>query len=89
MGGRLNFINSPEEWLANKRELDGIDSRLWRIHNKLYDLSSFAMRHPGGTIWIESTKGTDITEAFEVSHFFSGDTREGIYIEGITLRVLH
>ena len=27
-------------------------------------------------MWIESTIGTDITEAFEVSHFFSEATRE-------------
>ena len=78
MGGRQDFINSPEAWLANKREGDGIDPGLWRIHDKLYDLSVFAKKHPGGAMWIESTIGTDITEAFEVSHFFSGITRENI-----------
>ena len=85
MGERNNFINSPEGWLAKKREMDGIDPGLWRIHDKLYDLSSFAKRHPGGTFWIESTKGTDITEAFEVSHFFSVETREAI-CSSITMR---
>ena len=76
MGGRQDFINSAEGWMANKREGDGIDPSLWRIHDKLYDLSSFAKRHPGGAMWIESTMGTDITEAFEVSHFFSEATRD-------------
>ena len=76
MGGRHDFINSAEGWLTNKRKGDGIDPGLWRIHDKLYDLSCFAKRHPGGAMWIESTMGTDITEAFEVSHFFSEATRD-------------
>ena len=82
MGGRgrrdFIFINSPERWLANKRAEDGIDPDLWRIHDKLYDLSGFAKRHPGGPMWIESTRGTDITEAFEVSHLFMEGTREDV-----------
>ena len=76
MGGRHDIIKSADSWLANKRKDDGIDPFLWRIHDKLYDLSSFAKRHPGGSMWIESTIGTDITEAFEVSHFFPEDIGE-------------
>lgn len=41
---------------------------MWRIHDKLYDLSKFANNHPGGKFWIAGTKGTDITEAFETHH---------------------
>ncbi|CAH0605493.1 unnamed protein product [Chrysodeixis includens] len=46
---------------------DGAEG-LWRIHDKLYDLTSFIKRHPGGEEWLELTKGTDITEAFESHH---------------------
>ncbi|CAG9857308.1 unnamed protein product [Phyllotreta striolata] len=54
-------------WLEEKRELDGAEG-LWRIHDDLYDLTGFVERHPGGSEWLELTKGTDITEAFEVHH---------------------
>lgn len=40
----------------------------WRVHNKLYDLTDFLPKHPGGRDWLEFTKGIDITEAFEASH---------------------
>ncbi|XP_046688709.1 cytochrome b5-related protein-like, partial [Homalodisca vitripennis] len=31
-------------------------------------LSSWVHSHPGGSQWLEITKGTDITEAFEAHH---------------------
>ncbi|RZB40751.1 Cyt-b5 and/or FA desaturase domain containing protein [Asbolus verrucosus] len=54
-------------WLKDKHETDGAEG-LWRVHDDLYDLSSFVKSHPGGSEWLELTKGTDITEAFEVHH---------------------
>ncbi|KAJ3646729.1 hypothetical protein Zmor_024304 [Zophobas morio] len=54
-------------WLAGKRADDGAEG-LWRIHDKLYELTDFIERHPGGPEWLELTKGTDITEAFETHH---------------------
>ncbi|TRY68651.1 hypothetical protein TCAL_02479 [Tigriopus californicus] len=60
-----------DQWIEFKKKYDDIgDSRLWRIHNDLYDLSDFIDKHPGGSMWIAETRGTDITEAFEVAHVF-------------------
>lgn len=50
------------------RRVDDKAEGLWRLNDTLYDLSDFIKFHPGGAFWIESTKGTDITEAFEVHH---------------------
>lgn len=61
---------SAERWLDGKREDDGAEG-LWRIHDTLYDLSDFIERHPGGREWLQITKGTDITEAFETHHITS------------------
>ena len=58
----------PEDWHASKAEADTRGSLLWRVHNKLYDLSDFESRHPGGSQWISFTQGTDCTEAFEAHH---------------------
>ncbi|KAK7086141.1 hypothetical protein SK128_017207, partial [Halocaridina rubra] len=55
------------KWMNGKRIDDDIGP-YWRVHNKLYDLTDFIDRHPGGKTWLECTKGTDITEAFESSH---------------------
>ncbi|XP_073821726.1 cytochrome b5-related protein-like isoform X3 [Musca autumnalis] len=54
-------------WLAGKREDDGAEG-LWRIYDNLYDFSKFIKLHPGGSFWLEQTKGTDITEQFETHH---------------------
>ena|SRR3990167_1008836 len=58
-----------ERWLLGKRNDDGIDSNLWRVHDKLYNLEKF--NHPGGKEWLDANKGTDITEAFEAHHINS------------------
>lgn len=54
-------------WLEGKNVDDEAEG-LWRINDTLYDLSDFAARHPGGSSWIECTRGTDITEPFESHH---------------------
>ncbi|KAJ9587921.1 hypothetical protein L9F63_018647, partial [Diploptera punctata] len=60
-------VKTAEIWLHGKR-LDDNAEGLWRVHNDLYDLTSWIDRHPGGPDWIKVTKGTDITEAFESHH---------------------
>ncbi|KAF5293577.1 hypothetical protein FQA39_LY03062 [Lamprigera yunnana] len=57
-------------WLREKRDADDTNG-LWRIHDDLYDLTSFINKHPGGKFWIEATKGMDVTEAFESHHIKS------------------
>ncbi|XP_038220070.1 cytochrome b5-related protein-like [Zerene cesonia] len=60
-------FKDPLQWLTGKALDDGAEG-LWRIHDKLYDFTSFMKNHPGGEEWLELTKGTDITEAFESHH---------------------
>ena len=55
-------------WLQSKQLHDNAPPDLWRIHNKLYDLTSFVQYHPGGVQWIKWTQGTDCTESFESHH---------------------
>ncbi|VVD02306.1 unnamed protein product [Leptidea sinapis] len=61
---------TAQQWLAGKKVQDGANG-LWRVHDSLYDLTNFIDFHPGGTQWLEFTKGTDITEAFETHHIRS------------------
>ncbi|KAL1494198.1 hypothetical protein ABEB36_009832 [Hypothenemus hampei] len=63
-------LHSGLKWLEGKTYDDGAEG-LWRIHDNLYDLRAFIDRHPGGRDWIQLTKGTDITEAFESHHLHS------------------
>ena len=62
-------VKTGYTWLEAKRDDDNCEG-LWRIHNHLYDLTDFIDKHPGGSDWLEFTKGTDITEAFEAHHIF-------------------
>ncbi|KAJ9597574.1 hypothetical protein L9F63_011575, partial [Diploptera punctata] len=65
---------SAELFLEDKRRDDGAEG-LWRVHDSLYDLTSFVESHPGGSEWLRLTKGTDITEAFESHHVSSAASR--------------
>nr|CAD7439931.1 unnamed protein product [Timema bartmani] len=42
-------------WLEGKREDDGAEG-LWRVHDDLYDVSTFVDKHPGGADWLKLTK---------------------------------
>ncbi|XP_045446994.1 cytochrome b5-related protein-like [Melitaea cinxia] len=64
---REEGLRDPVQWLMGKAMDDGAEG-LWRVHDKLYDLKEFVENHPGGAEWLELTKGTDITEAFESHH---------------------
>ncbi|KAJ8929854.1 hypothetical protein NQ314_017458 [Rhamnusium bicolor] len=64
------YALTVDVWLDEKKETDGAEN-LWRVHDGLYDLTDFIKKHPGGSEWISLTKGTDITEAFEVHHLTS------------------
>ena len=71
--GSLNPLpSSPEQWLKERQERDekraGVPPDLWMIHNKLYNLSGFLDRHPGGREWLEFLRGMDCTMEFETHH---------------------
>lgn len=63
--GRDHFLQTAFSFIEGRRKDDNAEG-LWRIHDNLYDLGSFITDHPGGSEWLTITKGTDITEAFEV-----------------------
>lgn len=46
---------SGELFLKDKQRDDGAEG-LWRVHDGLYDLSSFVDVHPGGSEWLRLTK---------------------------------
>ncbi|CRL02068.1 CLUMA_CG015162, isoform A [Clunio marinus] len=60
-------VKTVYDWLECRRAVENAEG-LWRIHDKLYDLTDFMDRHPGGKEWLEITKGNDITELFELHH---------------------
>lgn len=60
-----------QNWLETRKE-EVKEKNLWRIHDSLYDFTDFIKSHPGGPFWLEVTKGTDITEAFESHHINEG-----------------
>ncbi|KAI9006775.1 hypothetical protein DFJ74DRAFT_376490 [Hyaloraphidium curvatum] len=63
IGGRSIDLQA---WLDNRRKYNERGGGLFRVHNKLYDLSNF--EHPGGNVWLDMTRGQDITEHFEAHH---------------------
>lgn len=60
-------VRNSLSWLRGKVSDDGAEG-LWRVHDRLYNFTPFINAHPGGPDWLEMTKGTDITEAFETHH---------------------
>ncbi|XP_028025956.1 cytochrome b5-related protein-like [Bombyx mandarina] len=63
-------LRDPVQWLIGKSMDDGAEG-LWRVHNGIYNFNDFLEKHPGGAEWLELSKGTDITEAFESHHLNS------------------
>lgn len=63
--GRDDKLKTSKGFLDGRRRDDGAEG-LWRIRNGLYDLNEFIKSHPGGEEWLQLTRGTDITEVFEV-----------------------
>eukprot|EP01124_Arcella_intermedia_P023327 TRINITY_DN3684_c0_g1_i4.p1 TRINITY_DN3684_c0_g1~~TRINITY_DN3684_c0_g1_i4.p1 ORF type:complete len:382 (-),score=74.95 TRINITY_DN3684_c0_g1_i4:279-1265(-) len=58
-----------EDWNEVRMREDTIkNSNYWRISGKYYNLDGFIKLHPGGEDWLITTKGTDITEAFQSHH---------------------
>lgn len=68
---RPSYLQVPlptvDTFLKGAQKDDGAEG-FWRIHDGLYDLTSWVDVHPGGAQWLQLTKGTDITEAFECHH---------------------
>ena len=67
--GSQGRLGSAYAWTRAKAVADipkEEERALWRVHDDLYDFSSF--EHPGGNDWLEVTKGNDITELVESSH---------------------
>jgi hypothetical protein len=48
-------IRTPDLWLKGKQIDDNADG-LWRVHDGLYDFSTFIDNHPGGSDWLNYTK---------------------------------
>jgi hypothetical protein len=68
---------SAWEWTRKKANCDISNKgqhKYWRIHDNLYDLSTFD--HPGGSDWLTITRGNDVTELFESSHPNMDKTRQ-------------
>lgn len=61
---RDTFVNGCWKWIEGKRKDDNADGNLWRVNEKLYDLSEFIEIHPGGKFWIEATQ-----VKFKILHF--------------------
>lgn len=60
---------------ARDTALWGLQDPLWIIENKAYDLTDFAIKHPGGESWITMTKGQDITALFITHHLDEAKVR--------------
>jgi cytochrome b involved in lipid metabolism len=74
---------SPQIWINEKKERDaelwGCDtSKYWIIENKLYDLTNFVSRHPGGPNWLTMTQGQDVTDFFIIHHLDEAKAREAL-----------
>ena len=58
-----------ELWAVNK-------DKYWIVENKMYDLSQYINKHPGGESWLRLTQGQDVTEHFVVHHLNEKKARD-------------
>lgn len=48
---REEYIKGCWKWLKGRRADDHAEG-LWRVKDKLYDLSGYIQKHPGGREWL-------------------------------------
>lgn len=44
---------------------------MWYINGKVYNLTKFIDKHPGGKLFLQLTQGQDITESYKSHHLNS------------------
>jgi hypothetical protein len=52
---RDEYVKGCWKWLKGRRADDSAEG-LWRVNDKLYDLTSYVDRHPGGREWLVLAK---------------------------------
>jgi Cytochrome b5-like Heme/Steroid binding domain len=52
---RDDYLKGYWKYLQGRRKDDEAEG-LWRVHDKIYDLSEFVNRHPGGQQWLILTE---------------------------------
>ena len=66
------FPSGAADWLEDRasrdKALGGCPEDCWLIGGVLYDITGYLDSHPGGRLWLEMTRGTDCTDAFETHH---------------------
>lgn len=95
---RFPYPAPNSDFQLAKAQADTANSPFWRLYNKYYDLTDYLDKHPGGRQWLEYTRGTDCTEAFEAHHldfskverilkiYYVKDAEDGGYAEDIGLQ---
>lgn len=49
------FVNGCWKWIEGRVKDDNAHG-YWRVHDRLYDLTEFVKKHPGGEYWLEFTR---------------------------------
>lgn len=73
---RDSYVNGSWKWIEGKRKDDYAEG-FWRIHDKLYDLTDFITKHPGGKYWLEITKVRRASQSSVNRHRNEFDENEG------------
>lgn len=71
------------EHAAAAAQSSGLDPRYWYIHGKPHDLTPWMAEHPGGSVILSASQGTDCTTLFESYHAASLRTE---WISAVTAR---
>jgi len=66
------WAKSSVNWLEGRRQDDGAEG-LWRIHDHLYDFSTFIDAHPGGPDWLQLTKVSRISVIAKINQIFKSE----------------
>jgi fatty acid desaturase len=63
-------FTTEEKDVANSEE--AADESKWIIYGEVYDLTPWMANHPGGSLVLQQTAGTDCSALFASSHTFNG-----------------
>jgi hypothetical protein len=65
---RDEYVKGCWKWLKGRRADDNAEG-LWRVWDKLYDLSGYVEKHPGGREWLILAKVRKIKTKFHFRNY--------------------
>eukprot|EP00419_Tripos_fusus_P086187 CAMPEP_0172865036 /NCGR_PEP_ID=MMETSP1075-20121228/81173_1 /TAXON_ID=2916 /ORGANISM="Ceratium fusus, Strain PA161109" /LENGTH=551 /DNA_ID=CAMNT_0013714021 /DNA_START=35 /DNA_END=1688 /DNA_ORIENTATION=+ len=83
------FRTLPKQLGPSRKKFDKMESSVWTIHGKQYDMTGYVKHHPGGEWAINLGRNRDCTGLFESYHVFADRAKLDKILARYEIRQIH